>query len=127
MFRRIALAAAIFFGLLAGAFAQAPPAVPALPDTERRVSYSASGVGPFAIPFALYGDGTDIDAWVEVWLNGLNVPSTDPTKGWTLSSTTGPIGMIPLPITNAQLTFNQAQTGTLEIVGARRPRRLTQF
>src|SRR6516165_9787919 len=124
MFRRIALAAAIFFGLLAGAFAQAPPPVPALPDTERRTAYS-SGAGVMgncscAVGFALYGDGTNVDEWIEVWLNGINVPSTDPVNGWRLTSPTGPLGSIPRPITDAILTFNNSLTGpaVVQIVGA---------
>ena len=40
------------------------PPVPALPDTERRTSYSVSGTTcACAVNFAIYGDSTDIDEW----------------------------------------------------------------
>lgn len=120
-------------GLLVGlgpaaSLAQAPPPVPALPDTERRTSYSISGTTcACAVNFSLYGDSTDVDEWIQVYVNGVRKLSTDPTFGWTLSSATGSLGTIPRPITNAVLTFNANQTGTINIVGSRRPRRLTTF
>lgn len=46
---------------------------------------------------------------------------------WTIASPTGPLSKIPRPITDAVLTFTAAQTGTVQIVGARRPRRTSQF
>lgn len=107
-------------------FAQAPPAVPALPDTERRVSYTLSAqTGPFSVPFAIYGDGTDYGNWLEVWLNGVKLT---PIGAWTLSLSSGAsIATAARPLTNAQVTLNAAQTGTLQIIGARRPRRTSQF
>jgi hypothetical protein len=98
--------------------------VPALPDNERRTSYVLSGTtGPLSVGFAIYGDSTDYGDWIQVWLNGvLQDPST-----YTLTSPTGPLATLPRPITNAQITFNAATTGTVQIVGARRPRRLSQF
>lgn len=121
--------AALLFALsLAPAFAQAPPPVPALPDTERRTSYSISAsTCACSVGFAIYGDSTDIDAWIEVWVAGTRYLSTDVTHGWALTSATGPLATIPRPITNAVLTFNQAQTGAVQIVGSRRPRRTAQF
>lgn len=125
--RRLILALALMAGL-APAFAQAPPAVPALPDAERRTSYTLSGsTCACAVNFAIFGDSTDVDSWIEVWIGGSRYLSTDPSHGWALSSATGAIGTIPRPITDAVLTFNAAQTGTVQIVGARRPRRATQF
>ena len=123
--RRIILAA-LLLCLAWPALAQ--PAVPALPDTERRTSYSisASPCG-CAIGFQLYADGTDIDNWITVWVNGVRRPSTDPTFGWFIQSPTGPIGTIPRPITDGVLVFNNVQTATIQIVGAARPRRLTTF
>ena len=126
---------AIFGGsLLAGllspmaAYGQAPPPVPALPDNERRTSYSIPGTKCVcAVNFAIYGDSTDVDEWIEVWIGGARKLSTDPTFGWALSSATGSLATIPRPITDAVLTFNANQTGTVQIVGARRPRRTTQF
>lgn len=129
--QRTLLAIGLLAGLLsplAGAFAQAPPPVPALPDTERRTSYSiTSSTCACAVNFAIYGDSTDVDEWIEVWINGVRHLSTDLIYGWSLSSPTGSLGTIPRPITDAILTFNAAQTGTVQIVGARRPRRASQF
>ena len=110
------------------ATAQAPPPVPALPDAPRITSYSLSAqTCACAVGFALYGDQTDYQDWVQVWLNGVNVAYNDPLYGWVLSSPSGPIGSISLPITNAIITFNSAQTGVVTIVGAQRPRRLSQW
>lgn len=117
--------AAVF---LSAAWAQVPPPVPALPDTERRTQYSISGTTcACSVNFQLYGSGTDIDSWIEVWVAGTRYLSTDPTVGWSLSSATGTLATIPRPITNAVLTFNSAQTGIVQILGAERPRRLSQF
>lgn len=119
----------LFLCLIAGrALAQAPPAVPALPDTERRTSYSITGTTcNCAVNFALYGDGTDYQSWVEVWINGIRANYNDPAYGWTITSPTGPLANIPRPVTDAVLTFSQPQSGTIQIVGARRPRRVSQF
>jgi hypothetical protein len=101
----------------------APPPVPALPDTERRTTYSITAqTGPFAVNFAIYGDSTDFANWIEVWINGVQQ-----IGNWTITSPTGPIATIPRPITDAVLTFTVAKTGTLQIIGARRPRRTSQF
>jgi hypothetical protein len=127
MLRRILLAATLVFGL-APALAQAPPAVPALPDAQRATSYSiTASTCACAVGFALYGDGTDYDNWIQVLVNGVRYLSTNPTFGWQLTSPSGPIGGIALPITDAVLTFNQVESGTIQIIGARRPRRLSQF
>jgi hypothetical protein len=127
MLRRILLAASFILGL-SSAFAQAPPPVPALPDTDRLTAYSISGtLCNCAVGFALYGDGTDFDAWVKVYVNGTPRSSSDPIFGWQLYSLSGYLGSIPLPVTDAVLHFNNPQTGTVQIVGARRPRRLSQF
>jgi hypothetical protein len=110
------------------AYAQTPPPVPALPDSPRLTSYSLSAsTCACSVGFALYADGTDVDNWIDVFINGVSVPSTSSTAGWTLTSPTGSLGSIPRPITNAVLTFNAPQTGTINIVGNRRPRRLSQF
>ena len=108
--------------------AQSPPPVPALPDSPRITGYSLSGsTCNCSVGFAIYGDGTDVDNWLDVFVNGVSVLSTDPAHGWSLSSATGALGAIPRPITNAVLNFALPQTGTVTIAGARRPRRLTQF
>lgn len=127
---RIILAVGLLAGFLSplAAHAQAPAAVPALPDTERRTSYTISGTTcACAVNFALYGDSTDYQDWIEVWLNGVRVNYNDSTFGWTVTSPSGALGSIALPVTDAIVTFTNAQTGTVQIVGARRPRRTAQF
>lgn len=123
--------ALLAFALLASAapaLAQVPPPVPALPDTERRTAYQlTASTCVCTVNMALYGDSTDYQSWVEVYLNGVLVNFNDPTFGWTITSPTGPLASIPRPITDGILTFTSAQTGTVQIVGARRPRRVSQF
>jgi len=120
---RLIVALALAAGI-APAFAQAP-AVPALPDTERRTTYSISAsICTCSVGFQLYGDSTDYANWLEVFVNGLLVPQSG---NWTITSPTGSLSTIPRPITDAVLTFTTAQTGTVQIVGARRPRRTSQF
>lgn len=125
----VLLCAILAFALIAGlspAFAQAPPPVPALPDAERRTSYSISGsTCACAVGFQLYGDGTDYANWLEVFVNGARITQSG---NWTITSPTGSdLSRLPRPITDAVLTFTAAQTGTVQIVGARRPRRTSQF
>jgi hypothetical protein len=118
----------MLLGLAPSAVAQAPPPVPALPDTQRLTAYSITATTcACAVGFALYGDGTDVDNWIQVYIGGTRYLSTDVNHGWSLSSATGTLATIPRPITNAVLTFNAVQTGTVQIVGERRPRRTTQF
>jgi hypothetical protein len=129
--RKIILAGVAVISLLSSiavSFAAAPPPVPALPDSERRTSYSiSSSQCNCALNFQLYGDSNDFQSWVEVWINGVNVAYNDPTFGWTITSPSGPLANLPRPITDAVLTFTNAQTGVIQIVGARRPRRASQF
>jgi hypothetical protein len=109
---------------IAPAFAQPAP-VPALPDVERRTSYSISGTTcACAVNFALYGDSTDYANWLTVWVNGVQVSQSG---NWTITSPSGSLATLPRPITDAVLTFTAAQTGAVQIVGARRPRRTSQF
>lgn len=123
MIRRAILAAVLMTGI-APAFAQAPAPVPALPDTERRTSYSISGTTcACAVGFQLYGDGTDYANWVEVFINGAPIPAA---SNWTITSPSGPLVNLARPITDAVLTFLSVQTGTVQIIGARRPRRTSQ-
>ncbi|MDI3563559.1 hypothetical protein [Bradyrhizobium sp. Arg816] len=122
--RRLIIALALM-ATIAPAVAQVPPPVPALPDTERRTTYTISASScNCAVGFALYGDSTDFANWLEVWINGQMISQAG---NWTITSPTGPLATIPRPITDAVLTFSAAQTGTVQIVGARRPRRASQF
>lgn len=125
--RRDILALVLIAGI-SPAIAQAPPPVPGFPDTERRTSYTIAGsTCSCAVNFQLYEDSTDYQNAVEVWLNGVRLNYNDATFGWTITSPTGPLATIPRPITDAVLTFTNAQTGTVQIVGAERPRRTSQF
>lgn len=125
--RRIILALALSASL-APAIAQVPAPVPALPDTERRTAYTISAsTCTCNVNFALFGDSTDYWHWLEVWINGVRYDHDDATHGWTITVPGGTLGSVALPITNAVLTFTAAQTGTVQIVGARRPRRVSQF
>src|ERR1700737_2880794 len=112
LIRRLILALTLSAGITP-AIAQVPAPVPALPDTERRTSYSISASNCSCnINFALYGDGTDFANWVEVFLNGVRVNYNDATFGWTITSPSGPISTLARPITDAVLPFSPAQTGT---------------
>jgi hypothetical protein len=129
-FRKIILAgfaALSLFSTISAALAQPAP-VPALPDTERRTSYSiTANTCACAVNFALFGDSTDYANWVEVFLNGTRVNYNDATFGWTITSPSGSLSNLARPITDAVLTFSLPQTGTVQIVGARRPRRVSQY
>lgn len=123
--RKILLALAL---LVLGPAAQAWAAcavIPALPDTERRTEYSGivSQTGPFNVSFQLYGDSTDYANWLEVWVNGVKKTAV---TDYTVTSPSGALGSLCLPVSDAQVTFTVAQSGTIEIVGARRPRRTSQ-
>lgn len=133
--RKTALIFALLLGSLAApapvistaAFAQAPPPVPAEPDTERRTRYTGvSSVTTFPVGFDIYGDGTDFQNWLEVYVNGINV---QPTGNWNLVPTAGSFTTLsrPLLAANLNVVFTAAQSGTIDIVGARRPRRTSQL
>jgi hypothetical protein len=123
LLRRLILAALLALSAVP-AFGQAPPPVPALPDAERRTSYSISAsTCSCSIGFQIYGDAADFGSWIEVFLNGVLQSSST----YTITSPTGSLATIPRPITDAILTFNVATTGTVQIVGARRPRRSILF
>lgn len=99
--------------------------VPAEPDTERRTQYSVTAqTGPLAVGFDIYGDASDYQNWIEVWVNGFQIAQAG---NWTLASPSGTLSTLPRPISDATVTFAVAQTGYVDIVGARRPRRMSQF
>jgi hypothetical protein len=125
--RKILAGLAILAALLGSihSFAQAPAPVPAMPDQERRTSAVLTGsTGPINVGFAIYGDGTDYGNWIEVFCNNVRFA---PTTQWILTSPSGQLSNLARPITDAQITFVTPQTCTVQIVGARRPRRLSQF
>lgn len=127
LIRRLILSLALIAGI-SPAMAQVPAPVPALPDQHRIQGYLiTASTCNCAVNFALYGDGTDYQNWVEVWINGTRVNYNDATYGWTITSPSGSLSTLPRPVTNAVLTFNSVQTGEIQIVGARRPRRAAQF
>lgn len=122
--------------LASPALAQAPPPVPALPDTSRITPYTLAGsTCACSVGFGIYADNasTDVDNWVQVWISSAagqtatRYLSTDPVYGWTITSPTGSLALIPRPVTDALLTFNSPQTGYVVILGAQRPRRLNEF
>jgi hypothetical protein len=116
-------AAFALLGSIGSAIAQVPAPVPALSDSERRMSYSITASQcNCSVNFQLFGDSNDFQNWIEVWVNNVRQ-----VGNWTITSPTGPLGNIARPITDAVLTFNTPQTGTIQIVGARRPRRASQF
>ena len=103
----------------------AAPPIPGEPDTERRTRYSGvTSTGPFNVGFDLYADGADFQDWAQVWVNSIPVPYSG---NWYLYSPSGPIDQLPRPITDAQILFTNVQNGIVDIVGARRPRRLVQY
>ncbi len=99
--------------------------VPTLPDLERRTTYAPVGsAGPFDVDFDIWGDGTDYDAWVRVFLDGLELlPGVD----WTMDSPTGTFSTMARPITDARVTLTSPRTGDLAIFGQMRPRRTSQL
>jgi hypothetical protein len=111
--------------LVAPGWAQAPPPVPAEPDAERRTRYSGvTSAATFPVGFDIYGDGTDFTAWLEVWVNG-----TKQNGNWSLVPVAGSFTTLarPLLAANLNVVFTTAQSGTIDIVGARRPRRTSQL
>jgi hypothetical protein len=118
--------AALLAFLFSAGLAMAQPApVPGLPDAPRIATVTLNNsTGPVSIPFAIYGDGTDYQNWIEVFVNNVLTPQSG---NWTLTSPSGSLNSIARPITNAQVTFTNPRTGTVIVVGARRPRRVSQF
>jgi hypothetical protein len=93
----------------------APPPVPSIADSNRYALYQpTSSTQTFAVPFPVFGDGSDI----AVYLNG------QVATGWTFSSASGlALSTIALPITDGQVTLASAiSSGKLEIFGLWRPR-----
>lgn len=124
--RGVLVALAFIAGLVGPAMlmAQAPPPVPAMPDSERRTEYTITGSNcNCPIGFTLYGDATDFGAWIEVYLDGVK---QDPAT-YSVTSPSGSLATLPRPITDAILSFTALTTGEVQIVGGRRPRRTQLF
>jgi hypothetical protein len=112
-------------GIVSPGLAQAPPPVPPEPDAERRTRYTGvSNVTTFPVGFDIYGDSIDYTSWVEVWVNGVKQ-----VGNWSLVPTSGSFSTLarPLLAANLNIVFSSGQTGTVDIVGARRPRRVSQL
>ncbi len=126
--KRFPVACALISSLLFGAVPSltfAASAIPAEPDTERRTHYRVQNqLGPLSVGFDIYADGSDYANWIEVWVDGTLIPQSG---NWTLSSASGSLATLARPITDATITFTAPQNGTVNIVGARRPRRTSQF
>ena len=128
--RSLLAAVIIALGIIAPTFsaiAQIPAPVPAEPDAERRTRYTGvSSVTTFNVGFNVYGDGTDYTSWVEVWVNGVQIPAPG---NWSMVPVAGSFTTLarPLLAANINIVFAGAQSGTIDIVGARRPRRTSQL
>jgi hypothetical protein len=127
-FRTTLMAVTLWLSAIAGALAQSPIAVPPLPDTPRISQYSISATTcSCSVGFALFGEGTDVDNWIHVYIGSTRYLSTDPVFGWRITVPSGTLATNARPISNGTLVFNSAQTGIVTVLGARRPRRISQF
>ena len=99
--------------------------IPAVPDAERRTRYvlTAASTASMQVGFAIWASGSDYANWVEVWQDGVKLA----TNQWSLSSPSGPLANLPRPITNAVVNPLLPVSGTIDIVGAERPRRPIQW
>jgi hypothetical protein len=112
-FKRIA-AAAILALFPFAAHATVPP----VPDTDRYASFALSSpTTVVGVPFAVYGDCTDI----QVLYNGAALGYG---SAWTCASASGvALNLQALPITDMQVTLlSPRSSGTLEIAGLWHPR-----
>jgi len=99
-----------------------PPPVAPVADSDRYSIYQNGGASltTLAVPFPIYGDGTDL----LVTLDG-NILST---TLYSLSSVSGgsTLSNLPQPVTDAVVTFSPAVTPTtVELTGAIHPRQLS--
>jgi hypothetical protein len=118
LIRRAILAFALIAGITP-VFAQAPAPVPALPDTERRQSYSiTASTCSCSVGFALYGDSNDVANWLTVWVNGVQIAQSG---NWTITSPSGSLATLPRPITDAVLTFTVAQATAWSFINGVEP------
>lgn len=95
--------------------------IPTVPDSDRisTASLSAS-VGPVTVGFAVFGGAADLSVLVDGEL-------IDPAD-WTLTSNSGlNVTTDVLPANDGRVTFDNPQTGDVEIIGEINPKRISQF
>ncbi|TXH11305.1 MAG: hypothetical protein E6R03_14325, partial [Hyphomicrobiaceae bacterium] len=95
--------------------------IPTVPDSDRisTASLSAS-VGPVTVGFAVFGGAADLSVFVDGEL-------IDPAD-WTLTSNSGlNVTTDVLPANDGRVTFDNPQTGDVEIIGEINPKRISQF
>jgi len=96
------------------------PGVPPVADADRYVKYTIGGLSTLsvAVPFPVYGDGTDLNVYADG--NLVNVAN------WSLSSASGfPMASLSQPITDGLVNFFPAiSPTTIEVYGAIHPRQL---
>jgi hypothetical protein len=95
--------------------------VPPVPDADRYASFTLSSpTTVVGVPFAVYGDCSDI----QVLSNGVALALN---SQWTCASASGvALNLQSLPITDMQVTLSPSlSSGTLEIIGAWHPRNTT--
>ncbi|MGL4297105.1 MAG: hypothetical protein ACRCTG_15440 [Aestuariivirga sp.] len=92
--------------------------LPTITTTPRYTSATLTAQRTIAIPFPVFGDGSDM----LVALNGVKQAS-----GWALVSPSGSLATLPRPITNANIEFSSDVTGFVEVWGRHVPRRMTNM
>jgi hypothetical protein len=95
--------------------------IPIVSDADRISTATLSGsVGPVTVGFPVFGGATDLSVFVD----GELIPSSD----WALTSASAlnPVTDV-LPAGDGRVTFDEAQTGDVEIVGEIKPARASQF
>lgn len=96
------------------------PAVPPILDQDRYIFLSAvSTVTTVNVTFPVFGDGSDLIIEVN------NVPLT--SSQYTFTSPSGPLNLLPLPITDGIVTFTPPiAIGSIAIIGAWHARQVIQ-
>lgn len=95
--------------------------IPIVADSDRRSTATLSAsVGPVTVSFPVYGGASDLSVFVD----GELIAPAD----WTLTSASllDPTTDV-LPASDGRVTFDNVQTGDVEIIGEINPKRLSQF
>lgn len=106
---------------LAGGTFAAMSSIPIVPNSDRisTASLSAS-TGPVTVGFPVFGGADDLSVFVD----GVLIDAAD----WTLTSFSGlNVASDTLPAGDGRVTFDNAQTGDVEVIGEVKPKRLSQF